>query len=405
MGTFDKVKKFSASRPRYGGGSSARGIFHTFKTGDNIVRLVGEFIEVKTHFIAPMKSRGDRGLCISDAFEGEDKLPQVCNCPDWDIENEKPRAVKTCPICALYRSYRELQRKPGIPADEKARYEELAGKCAPRTALKWNILDRDDPYIVEATDKGERKVLGYKIATVGMEAWNDIEGIFTQCGFDISDVNGGIDINICRTEGKKTSYAARAILEGGSVKKTPLTEEEKALQLHDLKRLCGKQTDPLSIRDALHSDLMEDLEKAGGLTVAGEEGAEEEAAAPAPAPKKAAAPVAAPAAPAKAAAFTSTKTPAPAAAPKAAPAKAAPAPAAEDESAPWDGEEAEAAAPAAAAPAAEEPAAPAADDSAWACFGTIDPEHPECQACDSKVACAEKKGVPLAPAKKGRKVN
>ncbi len=282
MGTFDKVKKFSASRPRYGGGSSARGIFHTFKTGDNIVRLVGEFIEVKTHFIAPMKSRGDRGLCISDAFEGEDKLPQVCNCPDW-----------------------------------------LAGKCAPRTALKWNILDRDDPYIVEATDKGERKVLGYKIATVGMEAWNDIEGIFTQCGFDISDVNGGIDINICRTEGKKTSYAARAILEGGSVKKTPLTEEEKALQLHDLKRLCGKQTDPLSIRDALHSDLMEDLEKAGGLTVAGEEGAEEEAAAPAPAPKKAAAPVAAPAAPAKAAAFTSTKTPAPAAAPKAAPAKAA----------------------------------------------------------------------------------
>jgi hypothetical protein len=255
--------------------------------------------------------------------------------------------------------------------------------------------------VIETTDKGERKILGYKVATIGMEAWNDIEGIFTQCGFDISDPVTGVDINVVRTEAKKTSYAARAILEAGSVKKTPLTAEEQALQLHDLKRLCGKMTDPLSIRDALHSDLMEDLEAAGGSSI-GDEGVTEEEPAPAP---RAAAPAPRTAAPAPKAAAPAPKAAAPAPAAKAtfkaaAPAPKAAAPVEAEEEAPWEGEE----------PAAEPAAEPASDDAptgaaeeGWQCFGTIDPDHPECQSCESKVGCAEKKGIALPPSKKGRK--
>jgi len=36
-------------------------------------------------------------------------------------------------------------------------------------------------------DGKEEKVKGYKIGSVGVELWKDIEGIFNQCGFDISD--------------------------------------------------------------------------------------------------------------------------------------------------------------------------------------------------------------------------
>jgi len=402
MGTYDKVKKFSASRPRYGSNSSTRGIFHTFNTGDNIIRLVGEFIEVKTHFIAPVKSRGEKGLCMQDAFEGEDKLPQVVNCPDWDIENEKPRATKQCPICALQRAYREASKKPGIAPEEKARFEEMAGKCAARTALKWNIIDREDPYIVESTDKGDRKVLGFKIATIGMEAWNDIEGIFTQCGFDISDAEQGIDINVCRTEAKKTSYSARAVLEGLSVKKSPLTAEELELQQHDLRRLCGKQTDPLAIRDALHSELMEDLRQLGGLDdsegdAGDEEGEVEELPRKRPESTKSA-----PATPAsKTASFASKKS--------AAAAPTTKEESAEDEELPWDKEDEQADeegvdenTPTEDADEDDKPVAEP-EESEWQCFGTIDPEHPECKSCESRVACAEKKGVALPPEKKVRK--
>jgi hypothetical protein len=379
MGTIDKIKKFEASRPRNGGGG-ARGVFHTFNSGDNIVRLVGEFIEVKTHFIAPVKSRKDRGLCIQDAFEGDDKLPMVANCPDWDVVNEKPRGTKTCPICALQKVYRNKAKMPGISAEDKAKYDELAGKCSARTALKWNIIDREDPYIIEVTDKGEKKVLGYKIVTIGMEAWGDIQGIFTQCDFDISDAKEGIDINIFRTDEKKTSYSARAVLEKGSVKKTPLTDEESAMQLHDLKRMCGKQTDPIAMRDALHSDLLQDLIDFGecGSSVSPSEvdDAVEEPIREAP---KKSAPVA-----------------------KVVPKKEVEAEP-EDDDAPFDDEDGATeevkptakAKTVAKAEVKEEVKEEAVSASEWPCFGSIDPEHPECKSCSDRDACAEKAGITL----------
>ncbi len=96
----DKVNKFKATGPRSGGnGPRLRGIFHQWKDGDNIIRLVGEFLEVRTHFVAPVVSRGERGLCMPSAFTGEGKLPQVLNCLDWDPKTEQEKAEKTCPIC------------------------------------------------------------------------------------------------------------------------------------------------------------------------------------------------------------------------------------------------------------------------------------------------------------------
>jgi len=256
----DKVRQFRANKTYSGHDHRVRGIFHQWKDGDNIIRLVGEFIEVRTHFIAPVKNRNDRGLCRDDAFEGDDALPQVINCPNWDIEMEKPRKQKTCPICVLNElAWAALKENP--TPEEKKFLESLRIASAPRRNVKWNIIDRADPFVIVTENGQERRVLGLKIATIGMEAYNDIEAIFEQCGFDITDPDAGIDIRVVKGfNGTRTVYTAQACVEGLNLKQTPLTEEERALALHDLKAICGRAVDIDKLMDALHEDLRQLIE-------------------------------------------------------------------------------------------------------------------------------------------------
>lgn len=261
--TLDKIRKLRASRPKGGGGSRLRGIFHQWKDGDNIVRLVGQFFETKTHFIAPAPKRGERGLCQASAFQGNDKMPQVINCLNWDTKTEEERHGN-CPICRLGDlAHQVLQDE--CTDDEKKMFEKLRRDCNARTQLKWNILDRDDPYVLSVDNGSEQQVLGYKIASVGMEAWEDIEGIFDQMGFDISDPEEGLDICVNKGHnGTRTQYSAKAVIDKTKkppvAKVTPLTAEESALTLHDLKTICGKYVDEQRILDALHEDYRELLE-------------------------------------------------------------------------------------------------------------------------------------------------
>jgi len=256
----DKVRQFRANKTNSGHDHRVRGIFHQWKDGDNIIRLVGEFIEVRTHFIAPVKNRNDRGLCRDDAFEGDDALPQVINCPNWDIEMEKPRKQKTCPICVLNElAWAALKENP--TPEEKKFLEDLRTASAPRRNVKWNIIDRADPFVIVTENGQERRVLGLKIATIGMEAYNDIEAIFEQCGFDITDPDAGIDIRVVKGfNGTRTIYTAQACVEGLNLKQTPLTKEERALALHDLKAICGRAVNIDKLMDALHEDLRQLIE-------------------------------------------------------------------------------------------------------------------------------------------------
>ena len=309
----DKVRKFKASRPAPGGSRHMRGIFHNWKDGDNFLRLAGEFTEVRTHFIAPAKARGERGICRQDAFEkGENAIPQVINCPDWDIAREEVKKVKTCPVCKLRAiALAVLHENP--TADEKAFFEALLPTLAARRNVKWNIVDRDDPYVLVVENGQEQKVLGFKIATIGMEAYNDIEGIFEQCGVDITDPKTGIDIKVVKGfNGTRTSYTAQACVEGLTLKVTPFTDEESAMVMHDLKTICGKQVDVNKVMDAMHEDLRQFLDVQVDEAVVEEVSAAEEAAVEEAAAEEAAAP-AAPAAPARPAAPAALAAKAPAA--------------------------------------------------------------------------------------------
>ena len=260
LSTLDKVRRLKASRPQNkGGGGRMRGIFHQWLDGDNIIRLAGQFLEVRTHFIAPAPKRNDRGLCRADAFKGDGAIPMVVNCPDWDAVKEEAKPIKTCPLCKLAAIARAIKKEAGSTDEEKKFFDALAQAAAAKMNLKWNILDRTDPNILLVDDNGnEKKTLGFKIANIGTEAWNDIEGIFEQCKIDISDPVKGVDIKVNKGHnGKRVVYTAQAILEGTSLRVTPFTEEEAALQLHNLKELCGKATPAQRIVDALHEDLRE----------------------------------------------------------------------------------------------------------------------------------------------------
>ena len=309
MSVLDRLTKAQASRPQGGTFSKVKGIFHNWKVGANRIRLVGDFTEVRTHFIAPSPKRKDRGLCMATAFQGDDKIPQVINCPNWDIALERPKKEKTCPICKLNAVARAvLAEKPS--AEEKAFFENLRASSRATNTLKWNIIDREDPFVEVDNNGKPEKVLGFKIASVGPEAFNDITGIYKQVGYDINDPDKGIDIEVTRDDnGARTTYSARAVIEGTSLKVAPLTKEERALALHDLKVRCGRQTEIDKIVNALHDDLRQiisvDVTEEADVDAAVEEAVAEVSApvsAPAPCPvtqaaPKTAAPQARPAAP------------------------------------------------------------------------------------------------------------
>jgi len=262
MSVLDKIKKLKESQKASGGNfGTTKGIFHQLKEGDSVIRLIGEPFKVVTHFIAPSKQgkKTSRGACKPDAFNGDDRLKSTINCPDWDMDKEEFRKDRQCPICKLQDlAYAGLREKP--TGEDKDYLESLRDNVKKSIRYKWNILDRDDPYVIEENDGVEKKVLGMKIATIGPEAFEAITQIFDQMGCDITDVNDGIDIKITRTDGARTSYSAMAVMHGKTVKETPLTAEERALKLHDLKAICGKPIEPSKIIAGLHDDYRQLLE-------------------------------------------------------------------------------------------------------------------------------------------------
>jgi len=316
VSVLDRLAKVQAARPQGGGGARMKGIYHTWKDGGNKIRLAGDFVEVRTHFIAPAPKRKDRGLCAQTAFQGDDKIPQVINCLNWDIALERPLKEKTCPICKLNAVARAvLAEKPG--EDEKKFFEALRQATRATSTLKWNIIDRDDPMVIVEKNGKDEKVLGFKIASVGPEAAKDIFGILKQVGYDINDPTRGIDLEVIKdSKGARTTYSARAVIEGTSLKVTPFTKEELALEMNDLKVRCGKQTEAEKIVDALHEDLREIISANVADTTGDDETvdaavdaavadvSEAEAPAPVKAPVKAPAP-----APVKAPAPTAGKVP------------------------------------------------------------------------------------------------
>lgn len=258
----EKIRRLKANRPKGGTFSRHRGVFLSWEDGDTDTRLVGNFLEAHNHYIAPSNRIGLKGICRPDAFEGDGGLPKRISCFDWDITREEYKKVKTCASCRLASVARKMLKSSGLVEEERKAFDTIRAAASFRREYKWNVLHRADPYIIQVLDNGtEKRVLGLKIASFGTEAYKDIEGIFEQCGFDITHADDGIDIRVTKgNDGNRTVYSVQAILEGRGLKVTPLTEEERLLQLHDLKFRCFQSCDMEKMVDAMYDNYREMME-------------------------------------------------------------------------------------------------------------------------------------------------
>lgn len=225
---------------------------------EHTVRLVGDFIVTKSHWIGPSKWNASINLFNEKSFEGEEKLPVQMNCNNWDIDTEHENKSGGCIVCKLRKIANDILYSPegkNLSEKEKEYFKDLRYKCDAKTRYFFNCLDRDNPYVDEANS-----VLGYKVIEIPWELMDGIIAISSKMkGIDISGPENGIDLLISRTGGgkdkkEKVKYSVQPVYDGLSAKVTPLTEIEKALIPHDLKLLKGKKIENGLLKDKLNDE-------------------------------------------------------------------------------------------------------------------------------------------------------
>ena len=242
---------------------NAKDVFFKFKTGTNRIRLVGDMVECRAHYLAGNSKRGNRGLCPPMAFEGDNKIFSAINCVDWDVHTEQKKATKTCPICQLLLIAQRALSSGKLNDSTKAFYNELKQNAREMTSFKVNIIDRDDPYITILDNGTERKEKGLKIASLTYTVAKKIYELSTKIKFGIENPDRGIDIEVIRSDTNgKTSYDVRPIFDSDlKICVSPLTEEERNYPLHDIIALGEREPDIATVRAALHGDLISLLDK------------------------------------------------------------------------------------------------------------------------------------------------
>ena len=214
---------------------------------EHVVRLVGDFKWIRSHWIGASQFGKDIEILSPDAFKGENKIPMNVACGNWDpdSESEEPDG-DNCPVCRLGRNADKMLQKYGKEMEEadKEIIKNIRKKCAVRNTYLFKCIDRDNPYV---DDEKTRK--GYKIIKMPAELLTAIIELSKKLeDVNITSPEEGIDITIKRVkpEGNKmgkTSYTALPVYKGMTVKQTPLTEEELAYRDLDLSKFAGKAVD------------------------------------------------------------------------------------------------------------------------------------------------------------------
>jgi hypothetical protein len=214
---------------------------------EHVVRLVGDFKWIRSHWIGANQFGKDVEIINSDSFKGENKIPMSVACGNWDVdsESEEPDG-DNCPVCRLGRNAEKMLQKYGkeMAEADKEIIKTIRNKCAIRNTYLFKCIDRDNPYIDdEKTKKGFKIIkMPAELLTAIIELSNKIEGV------NITSPDEGIDITIKRVkpEGNKkgkTSYSALPVYKGMTVKQTPLTAEELEYRDLDLSKFSGKPVD------------------------------------------------------------------------------------------------------------------------------------------------------------------
>ena len=216
------------------------------KKEEHVVRIVGDFISVHSHWIGESKFGNDVPILNPSAFKGDNKIPMTVACGNWDVstETEDPDG-DACPVCRLGRNADAMLKKYGkdLVETEKEVFKTIRRKCRVNAQYLFTIIDRDNPYLDEEKTKKGYKILKApeKLLKAILELSDKMDGI------GISSPDEGIDIIIKKTVSEKTktdvTYSALPVMSGINVKQTPLTEEEKNYREIDLMKFAGKPID------------------------------------------------------------------------------------------------------------------------------------------------------------------
>lgn len=257
------LEKFGNRFADNNGLGATKDVFYKFKTGVNHIRLVGDMIECRSHYLAGNQKRGNRGLCPQMVFEGDDKIPVFASCNDWDVAAERRKPTRECPICQLVTIASRALSSGRLNEAQVKFYTELKQNAREMTSFKVNIIDRDDPYITVIENGAETKRKGLKIASLSYTVAKSIYELSSRFGFGIEHPDKGIDIEVTRSDTNgTTSYKVLPVFgKNMAPLVTPLTDEERSYQVHDLLGVYDRGVDYSKIRNSLHGDLISLLDR------------------------------------------------------------------------------------------------------------------------------------------------
>lgn len=225
---------------------------------EHVIRLVGDFKWIKTHWIGESKFGKDIPILNSSAFKGDNKIPMSVACGNWDVESEsEDPAADNCPVCRLSRNADMMLKKYGADLTEadKEILKKIRSKCAAKSTYVFKCIDRDNPYVDDAKTKK-----GFKIIKMTYDLFSAVIELSKKMnGVSIISEDEGIDITIKRSKandkgGGKYSYSVLPVMNGMTVKQTPLSDEERAYHDIDLAKFAGKPID----KERFEEELMDE---------------------------------------------------------------------------------------------------------------------------------------------------
>lgn len=233
-------------------------IFFDFSEGEHKIRLVGEWVTIRSHWIYPGPFSKVK-LFDESAFNGEDRIKKNIVCSDFDTTTEKVKEEKSCILCKLHSAASEiLYNTSDLSPEQKSLLSGVIRDTNPMERTFFLCIDRNNPEI--APGKKGLKIIEFPKAL--MTQWTNL--ILQNKDLDVCGDDTGIDFIITKKrQGKSTVFTVNYSMKNISVEVTPLTDEEKAFQRHDIRKIMGKIPDHALVLSKLRpefKDILSDTE-------------------------------------------------------------------------------------------------------------------------------------------------
>lgn len=260
MKMIDRIRKFQERNQR----STSTGsnfnnndkIFFDLSEGTHRIRLVGDWVCVHSHWIAPTQfSRVN--LYSENAFKGENRLRKMVNCPDFDIDTELLNSEKKCTICKLHAAANDiLYSCNDLDKKQKTFLENIAYDTRFSERVFFLCIDRDNPEV--SPGKKGFKIIEFPKSL--MSQWMQLVG--SNPDLECTSVEEGVDFNVIKTKdgGNRSQYLIQYVMAGTKICQTPLTDEEKTFERLDIKKIMCKMPDQGTLYEKLLPEFREILD-------------------------------------------------------------------------------------------------------------------------------------------------